>query len=155
MKQIKQLALKWTIIYIIIAVTLLALVAMGLTQRTKLTPSAPSLPQTTYRAGQIPAAGKKLLYLTGHSSAQSQAFIAPLAWDVYWDFLCDESASPGYFNVTILDENGSASLQARPIAAQGISGFGDQKYTMAHSETVTLRVASNCHWHLTAKSAGQ
>jgi len=153
MKLIKLPAPQRRIVYIIIAVTLSALVAMGLTQRTKLTSPAPSLPQTTYRAGQIPAGGKKLLYLTGPSSAQSQAFLAPLAWDVYWDFLCNETASPGYFNVTILDENGSESTQARPITAQGISGFGDQKYTMAHSETVTLRVASNCHWHLTAKSA--
>jgi len=127
MKHVESPVPKRRIVYIIIAVTILTLVAWGLTQRTKLTPPAPSLPQTTYRAGQIPAGGKKLLYLTGSSSAQSQAFLAPLAWDVYWDFLCNETASPGYFNVTILDENGSASPQARPIAAQGISGFGDQK----------------------------
>ena len=111
------------------------------------------LPQTTYRAGQIPLGGTKLTYLSGASAAQSAVFSAPLAWDVYWDFLCDEAASPGYFNVTVFTRDGVERTQLHPIVAKGISGFGDQPYVMAQREPVWLQVDSNCSWHVTAQSA--
>ena len=114
---------------------------------------SPPLPQTTYRAGQIPLGSTKLTYLSGASAAQSAVFSAPLAWDVYWDFLCDESSSPGYFNVTVFTRDGIESTRLRPIVATGISGFGDQPYVMSQGEPVWLRVDSNCNWHVTAQSA--
>ena len=150
MKQIKRYSPKHNIVYAIMVGASVALLGGGLLWWTN---RSPSLPQTTYRAGQIPVGGKTLTYLAGPSSAQSDAFIAPPSWDIYWDFLCNESAAPGYFSVTVFDKDGTKSTQARPITAKGISGFGDQKYTMSHSETFTLRVESNCNWHLTAQSA--
>jgi|GEM_PF-1783162 len=153
MKLIKRPPLKKKFVYVIIVVVSIVLVGWGLQWRPNYNQRPPILPQTTYRAGQIPAMGKRLTYLAGTRAAQSQAFNAPLSWEVYWDFLCNESSDPGYFSVLVFDKDGAQSPQVQPITAKGISGFGDQKYTMSYGELVTLQVDSNCSWQLTAKSA--
>jgi hypothetical protein len=114
----------------------------------------PSTPKTTtFRAGQIPSSGKKLIHLDGGSTgAQTELFTAPTKWDVYWDFLCDEAVSPGYLTVTVLNADGTPNAELKPIQPTGISGFGDQPYTMPASSAVKLKVESNCSWHLTAHS---